>query len=742
MWPPSAASRTCRAPCTGCAPREPGTSMREKLTARSAGLLVADVAVIVVLVAGAGLLLGPAYGGTRYLVALALGALAGGLSALVPALLRWPGWTTVPMAAVLYLLFGAVAAVPGSAVGGVLPSVESIRLLGLGVVTSWKQMLTVAVPVGSSGALLVPAYLSALLCAAVGSVIATRSARPGWALLAPLAMAAAAAVLGAPTAGQVVLVGTVAALGGLIWAAWRRRRAGLAGLDARRPLALLLVLVPALAGGLLLGPQLLADQARTIARDVVEPPFDPQTIPSPLSGFRSYVKKDRDTVLFSVSGLPEGGRIRLAVMDEYNGLIYSTSPDTGVFNRVGDRIASVPAGSSADLDLQIKGYSGVWLPDAGYLAGITFTGERSATLTEQFRYDSGSGAGVVTGGLSDGDGYRAAVSIPANPDPSTMTSVPVVATSQPSPLKVPQEVKDKAAEWAGDATSPYQIALALQQGLRDAGYVSHGDDGALNSPAGHGADRIRRLLTSPIMVGDQEQYAVTMALMARSLGLPARVVMGFRPTSYAGTVDVTGAMVTAWVEIPFAGAGWVAFDPTPDEAKVPQQKDDKQSAASPQNRLQPPPPPPDTKQGDTQSVKDADQQDDQQDEKKDDDLPPPASGTHWVRWVLIGLSPLVLLVPFALVILLKLVRRRRQQQGPPVARIAGGWARLMDAATDLGAPRPRGATRLETAGALDSRFGGSTALLAREADTYVWAPDEVESADADRFWADVDGAVA
>jgi hypothetical protein len=306
---------------------------------------------------------------------------------------------------------------------------------------------------------------------------------------------------------------------------------------------------------------------------------------------------------------------------------------------------------------------------------------------------------------------------------------------------VPQEVKDKAAEWAGDATSPYQIALALQQGLRDAGYVSHGDDGALNSPAGHGADRIRRLLTSPIMVGDQEQYAVTMALMARSLGLPARVVMGFRPTSYAGTVDVTGAMVTAWVEIPFAGAGWVAFDPTPDEAKVPQQKDDKQSAASPQNRLQPPPPPPDTKQGDTQSVKDADQQDDQQDEKKDDDLPPPASGTHWVRWVLIGLSPLVLLVPFALIILLKFVRRRRQQQGPPVARIAGGWARLMDAATDLGAPPPRGATRLETAGALDSRFGGSTALLAREADTYVWAPDEVESADADRFWADVDGAV-
>ncbi len=211
------------------------------------------------------------------------------------------------------------------------------------------------------------------------------------------------------TAGQPVLVGTVGALGGLIWAAWRRRRAGLAGLDVRRPLALLVVLVPALAGGLLLGPQLLADQPRTDRPGrLSSPPFDPQTIPSPLSGFRSYVKKDRDTVLFTVSGLPEGGRVRLAVMDDYNGLIYGTSPDTGVFNRVGDRIASVPAGSSADLDVQIKGYSGVWLPDAGYLAGIDFTGPRSADTHRRvplrLRH---SGAGVVTGGLSDGDGYQA-----------------------------------------------------------------------------------------------------------------------------------------------------------------------------------------------------------------------------------------------------------------------------------------------------------------------------------------------
>jgi transglutaminase-like putative cysteine protease len=714
--------------------------MRERVTLKDVGLMVADAGVIAVLVAGAGLLVGPAYGGAQYLLALIVGALAGGLAALIPALLRWPGWTTVPAVVVLYLLCGAVA-VPSTAVGGVLPSLESVRLLGVGVVTSWKEMLTVAVPVGNSGALLVPIYLSALVCSAVGGLIALRTEHAGWALLAPVAMAATAAVLGAATAGFVVVIGTLGALGGLIWAAWRRRRFGRAGLAARRPLALLAVVVPAVAAGVLLGPQLLADQPRTIARDVVQPPFDPQTLPSPLSGFRSYVKKNRDTVLFSVSGLPAGSRVRLAVMDDYNGLIYGTSPDTGVFNRVGDRIASVPAGDPAQLTVQIKGYSDVWLPDAGYLSGIVFTGNRASALTEQFRYDAGSGVGVVTGGLTDGDGYTATVSMPAAPDPAAMTDVPVITTSEPTPLKVPQEVKDKAAEWAGDATSPYQIATALQQGLRDAGYVSHGDDGALNSPAGHGADRIRRLLTAPIMVGDQEQYAVTMALMARSLGMPARVVMGFEPTGDAAAADVTGRMVTAWVEIPFAGVGWVAFDPTPDEAKVPQQKDDKQSEANRQNRVQPPPPPPDTRQGDTRSVKDADQQDQQEDDKNDDDLPPPAAAVHWVRWVLIGLSPLVLLLPATVVLLLKVLRRRRRQAGPPAERIAGGWAHVLDAATDLGVPPARGATRQETAGAIDARFGGSTAMLAREADTRVWAPDDVQPADADRFWAEVDAAV-
>lgn len=62
------------------------------------------------------------------------------------------------------------------------------------------------------------------------------------------------------------------------------------------------------------------------------------------------------------------------------------------------------------------------------------------------------------------------------------------------------------------------------------------------------------------------QFATTMAVMARLVGLPARVATGYLPGSYS---QLTGAHTVrlndahAWVEIKFKRFGWVPFDPTP-----------------------------------------------------------------------------------------------------------------------------------------------------------------------------------
>lgn len=66
--------------------------------------------------------------------------------------------------------------------------------------------------------------------------------------------------------------------------------------------------------------------------------------------------------------------------------------------------------------------------------------------------------------------------------------------------------------------------------------------------------------------GHCEYFASAMALMLRTLGIPSRVVNGFRGAQFN---DVTGSYIIraseahTWVEAYFPGYGWTTFDPTP-----------------------------------------------------------------------------------------------------------------------------------------------------------------------------------
>jgi hypothetical protein len=61
-----------------------------------------------------------------------------------------------------------------------------------------------------------------------------------------------------------------------------------------------------------------------------------------------------------------------------------------------------------------------------------------------------------------------------------------------------------------------------------------------------------------------QHYAGAMALMLRMLGIPSRVAVGFTSGTYDDeTWVVTDHEAHAWVEVWFAGHGWVPFDPTP-----------------------------------------------------------------------------------------------------------------------------------------------------------------------------------
>ena len=109
-------------------------------------------------------------------------------------------------------------------------------------------------------------------------------------------------------------------------------------------------------------------------------------------------------------------------------------------------------------------------------------------------------------------------------------------------------------------TSSYGKAVALQRWFTTGGRFSYSlDVGPLNS-----SSALAQFLTITRR-GYCQQFAFAMAALARLLGIPSRVAVGYTPGTYLGNgrwqVKTTDAH--AWPELYFQGAGWLRFEPTP-----------------------------------------------------------------------------------------------------------------------------------------------------------------------------------
>jgi protein-glutamine gamma-glutamyltransferase len=71
--------------------------------------------------------------------------------------------------------------------------------------------------------------------------------------------------------------------------------------------------------------------------------------------------------------------------------------------------------------------------------------------------------------------------------------------------------------------------------------------------------------------GHCEYFASSMAIMLRTLGIPSRVVNGFRTTEFNDVTSnyvIRASSAHSWVEAYFPGYGWISFDPTPGAPRV------------------------------------------------------------------------------------------------------------------------------------------------------------------------------
>ena len=127
-------------------------------------------------------------------------------------------------------------------------------------------------------------------------------------------------------------------------------------------------------------------------------------------------------------------------------------------------------------------------------------------------------------------------------------------------LDAPARVRNLAKSIVAGATSDYERAVRLEQFL----LANYAYDLRV-SPFSRSGDVVDAFLFER-RSGYCAQFATTMAVMARLVGLPARVATGYLPGEYnslSGAHSVRLRDAHAWVEIKFQRYGWVPFDPTP-----------------------------------------------------------------------------------------------------------------------------------------------------------------------------------
>ena len=279
---------------------------------------------------------------------------------------------------------------------------------------------------------------------------------------------------------------------------------------------------------------------------------------------------------------------------------------------------------------------------------------------------------------------------------TTAEAPPSLDTFDDLPGDLPAGIAALARQVTFGAESDFERAWRLQSFFRDGDRFTYD----ANVSTGHGSLVLEEWLNDPesqnYRTGYCEQFAAAMAVMARTLDVPTRVVWGFTP----GEVQVQAngediAVVRrrdahAWVEVWLEPVGWRAFDPTPraEQTDFTGQPASITAGFDPDEYL-------------PEIATNPNPLETPETDPRLGEIEPPIldseanPGSSSVRWWLIGL---VVAIPFlAIVPLFKRLRRRRRLARVRDGDITAAWDEIVDRLTDLGVDVAPSMTPLEVA---------------------------------------------
>ncbi len=250
------------------------------------------------------------------------------------------------------------------------------------------------------------------------------------------------------------------------------------------------------------------------------------------------------------------------------------------------------------------------------------------------------------------------------------------------PRDLPDSLIELSREVTEDARTPAAKAVAIQNYLRGGDF-----EYSVERLPGSGYEALENFLLRDRR-GYCEQFASSMAMMARVAGIPSRVSVGFLPGEREGdSYTVSIRDMHAWPELYFANYGWVRFEPTP--ASV--------TGAPPPWSVQP--------EDDPTEDPTADPSTDEStgpsatalppDELPEDSTPGADTTANWGRTLLVAAGGLVLLLILAAPATIRVRRRsaRLSGEGDAADQVESAWAEIRDTVLDHGGSWPDGSPR-------------------------------------------------
>lgn len=405
----------------------------------------------------------------------------------------------------------------------------------------------------------------------------------------------------------------------------------------------------------------------------------------PVADMRRDLRRSVDEPLLQLN--TDGDRpdyLRLTALTEFDG-VWRVGPREVPGDQTATGQLPAPPGLAPDVPTTVSnygvsigdGFNSRWLPALDHTSWIE--------AGEDWRYDLSTRDFLATGDASTiGARYRFANSAPDLDavvlDQAGSSSAGISPAYTDLPGDLADEVTRLADEVVRGAGSEFEKARKLQEWFRRDGGFRY-DLSVADSLGSDSADLLAFLDARTGRVGYCEQFAASMAVMARTQGIPARVAVGFlTPEEIApDTYEFSAWDMHAWPELYFPGAGWVRFEPTPSNraSQVPDYTRDPLDA-QPSDQPTPTTPTPTTPAPTTP------------DRAPRDEQAADARGQDGGAWVVPALGALGgVLVLGLLAAAPRAVRRRRREER--LGRGAEGlWEELRASALDLGLGWPAG----------------------------------------------------